>query len=148
MKRLVVGALVLAAGCSAGGMGPGGLGGWRLGLNQDGYTVAASDHPNRALIQGTWDFNIDADSAVTGTWRASWVLGADTLAYVGPQVGSGILRGRLQSDGSLLVDLNPDLVDSNVWVQVEESGSNGTWTWSTIRGPWTSGPFRFDPPIF
>lgn len=149
MKRWVVGALVLAAGCSAGGMGPGGLARWKLGTNQAGYSVASAAKPNTVLIRGTWDFQIAADSAVTGTWSAAWLDGADRDAQVGPQVGSGILSGRLLSDGSLSLGLNPDLVDNNVWVEVRpESGSIGTWTWSTIAGPWSNGPFRLDPPIF
>lgn len=149
MRRLVVGALVLSAACS-GSTSPGGVHpGWKLGTNQAGYTVARAEKPNTALIRGSWDFEIAMDSTVTGTWSAFWLEGADQGAQVGPQVGSGALSGRLLSDGALSVDLNPDLVDNNVWVRVEPaSGSNGTWTWSTIAGAWTNGPFRLDPPIF
>lgn len=149
MRRFVVSALALAAACSAGGTGPGGLTrGWKLGPTQAGYTVASADHPGTALIRGTWDFRIAADSTITGTWSAFWVS-TDTLAQVGPQVGSGTLSGRLLNDGSLSVGLNPDLVDNNVWVVVKPfAGSDGTWTWSTIAGPWAHGPFHFDPPIF
>ena len=148
MKRFAVG-LVLVAACSAGGTAPGGLTrSWKVGPNQTGYTVASASHPNTVLLRGNWNFQIAADSTVTGTWGAYW-LSADTLAQVGPQIGSGKLRGRWLGDGTLSVDMNPNQVDNNVLVRVEPTGlSDGTWIWSTLGGPWTGGPFRLDPAPF
>ena len=150
MKRFAVG-LVLIAACSAGASGPQGESrpSWKVGSNHADYAVARDSAPGTWLLRGSWDFEIGADSAISGTWRAHWLV-ADTLAQIGPQVGSGVLSGRLQSHGALSIDLNPNLVDNNVWVRVgpTERGAEATWVWSTFAGPWTGGPFRLDPPVF
>lgn len=151
MKWIAVGVAMLVAGCSGVGSGLGdpNARAWKPGANHADYTVARDSAPGTWLLRGSWDFAIGPDSVISGTWRSHWLV-ADTLAQIGPQVGSGVLSGRLQSDGTLSIDLNPDLVDNNVWVQVgsRESGAEATWTWSTIAGPWAAGPFRLDPPVF
>lgn len=84
---------------------------------------------------------------ITGAWQSRWVPGADTSQAIGPQVGSGDLRGAIlhgeEQEGRLLLDLNPYFADNNTGFNVERVGDRlvGTWSWITIAGVAASGRF-------
>ena len=107
---------------------------------------SATSAQGRPLVAGTLQLVAHDDSSVIGTWQIDWVIGADTTAAVGPQVGSGTLSGRLSADGSIGLDLNPLFADNNVFLDgaVTTAGLSGTWSWSGIAGPIATG--RFDAP--
>jgi len=59
-----------------------------------------------------------------------------------PQVGSGKLNG-LAKGSSLRLNLNPNMMDNNVYLNGELSGNRftGTWSYSTIAGIQAKGKF-------
>jgi hypothetical protein len=84
---------------------------------------------------------------ITGTWESRWVPGVDTSRQIGPQVGSGVLRGAIlhgqEQEGRLLLDLNPYYADNNTGFNVERVDTRlvGTWDWTTFTGVRASGRF-------
>jgi hypothetical protein len=84
---------------------------------------------------------------VGGAWELAAVGDAKDL---GPQIGSGVLTGEY-TEGKLVANLNPDLVNDNVILEgtlsivispVPRMRYEGTWTWVTIDGPRRSGKFQ------
>jgi hypothetical protein len=126
--------------CSANGVAPPGS------LKSAVLQYSAGSAQGAPLLAGSLRIVAHDDSTVTGTWAIDWVVGADTSAPVGPQVGSGTLSGRLSADGSIGLDLNPLFADNNVFLDgvVTTAGLAGTWSWSGIAGPIATG--RFDAP--
>jgi hypothetical protein len=111
------------------------------------YRYTARSAAGGALVAGELTFSVVDDSMVSGSWSTHWVIGADTTAEVGPQVGHGTLAGRLRHD-TLLVDLTPGNADNNavlhgVWT---DRSIAGTWTWITVTGPRSAGPFTATKP--
>lgn len=149
MKPIAAGLALGILGCSAGGTAPGAPSLWTIGSTHADYIVVSDGGglPGAGtgvmLLRGTWDLEIAPDSSVTGSWNAHW-LTPDTLAAVGPQVGTGTLEGRLYPGGSLVVNFNPRYADNNVFVTVGPRGGDvdATWEWSTIGGRASGGPFR------
>ncbi|MGE0354779.1 MAG: hypothetical protein AB7Q69_16320, partial [Gemmatimonadales bacterium] len=80
------------------------------------------------------------DWVIEGSWSITWVPGADTTEEVGPQVGSGTLRGAYTPEG-LILDLTPLYADNNVGVfgRWSASGMDGRWDWDTFTGPRAGG---------
>lgn len=154
MRRILVGTLIVAAGCSAAGTAPQGrLSSWKVGGNHATYVVLSDPGRPGAMpmmvLKGSWDLLIAPDSSITGTWSAHAVSGPDSLVTgVGPQVGSGQLEGHLLGDGSLTINMNPGWFDNNVFVNVGPRGgdTDATWDWSTFAGPTAHGFFRLSPP--
>jgi hypothetical protein len=76
--------------------------------------------------------------------QGSWVLeGVAGVNGVGPQVGTGTLRGRVEGS-TISLNLNPGWVDNNVILAgtIESEKISGTWTWVTFSGPTSSGRFE------
>lgn len=108
-----------------------------VAANNTGYT--AYDTLGNAVVTGTMTIDASDSSSVTGTW----VLDSTAVHYrIGPQVGSGTLRGSLHN-GVLTVDLNPGWADNNVFLSGTYSGStySGTWYYSTFVGTVSRGTF-------
>lgn len=105
----------------------------------------AYDHAENLILQGNLNFTVNKDSTVTGNWVIDWISGANTSLEVGPQVGSGKLRGHI-ANGWLNLDLNPDMADNNVNLYAiwSETVMNGTWYWVTFAGPTTTGTFSIE----
>lgn len=116
------------------------------------YTYEAYSPVGLKVLQGTihleWPSMDEEriDQPIVGTWSIDWVPGADHSVQVGPQVGSGFLEGRVNEDG-LVLNLNPEQRDDNVWLHAEVHGNTiiGAWAWSTIAGPTTNGRFTAVP---
>lgn len=106
----------------------------------------ATTATGRPLLDGSLSLTFPTDSTVAGTWQIRWSAGADTTSQVGPQVGMGTLIGTRRAD-TLLLELNPGYFDNNVSLRgvATSGGLRGDWTWATIAGPFTSGPFSAVP---
>jgi hypothetical protein len=106
----------------------------------------ATTATGRPLLEGRLTLTFPTDSTVAGTWELQWSVGADTTSPVGPQIGTGALVGTRRAD-TLLLELNPGYVDNNVNLRgiATRGGLRGDWTWATIAGPYTSGPFSAVP---
>jgi hypothetical protein len=138
MKRLTLGLFVAVAGvaCSDSVTGPDELSGV--------YAYQAMDSAGTALLTGTLQLVFHPDSSVTGSWAIDWAPDADTDTEVGPQVGEGMLQGRLGAE-DLVLDLSPGVADNNVFVAgplVRGSTAPqlaGDWSHSTLVGAVAAG---------
>ena len=139
MRASVCGLLCVSVVAACGGAGIDALGTLQTGQ----LHYRASNALGVPLVAGTLRLVVHGDSSVTGSWSIDWVAGADTTAPVGPQVGSGTFSGRLLSDGSVQIDLNPTYVDNNVFLagDVTTGGVSGAWTWTGFPGVISMGRF-------
>ena len=105
-----------------------------------GYVAQSGVIP---VVTGTMTLQVDEDSAVTGSWELRRVPGSDPTIQVGPQLGSGVLAGRLDASGFVAVDLNPGWADNNVFLALRGTARDlltGTWDHATIIGSVAGGP--------
>jgi hypothetical protein len=123
------------------------------------YTAMTAD--GQPILEGTLTLRFAEDTipdettdegggcchwTISGTWSIGWMEGADTTLDVGPQVGTGDLRGAIlhgEQEGKLALDLSPGWADYNAGLLAVREGDRltGEWGWSAINGPRTSGPF-------
>ena len=80
---------------------------------------------------------------ITGTWK---IDNRSDAANMGPQTGEGELRGMIRQDGSVRIDLNPDIADQNVVLtgsfrNGDRSLLEGRWTYHTLSGS-NTGEFK------
>jgi len=98
------------------------------------------DSAGKLVIRGWLLINADDVERVEGEWCLDRVGSPDDI---GPQIGLGRLRGRL--DGARLsLNLNPGFQDFNVSLDgtFDAVSFRGTWRYSTIRGIVGEGPFE------
>lgn len=116
------------------------------GLRSGAFSYSARNAAGQPILTGRLELAFPSDSTVTGTWTITWVAGADTVAQVGPQVGSGSLVGSRRGD-TLLIQLNPTYADNNVslFAAPNAEGYAGSWEWSTISGPASGGAIMMAP---
>ena len=77
----------------------------------------------------------------TGSWETELLKAG---AEVGPQVGTGELRGAWDVEGqSIFLDMNPGWADNNVFLVATPDGSmlRGNWSHSTLTGVGPGGQF-------
>jgi len=129
---LIVGTLVLAA-CE-GGFAPPNDG------EEQTWEYTAYSAAGTAVVTGT--FHVIADGRdFKGTWSTHLL---QPNADVGPQVGTGTLRGSWDIEGQTIgLDMNPGWADNNVFLTGTpgDDGLRGTWSHSTIAGPRARGDF-------
>ena len=97
---------------------------------------------NAPVVEGRLTLVVADDSSVTGTWELQRVPASDTTITVGPQLGSGTLRGQLAASG-LWLDLNPGWADNNVFLSLSSQTAAslaGLWDHSTLLGSVAGGP--------
>ena len=102
------------------------------------YTAYTSS--GTAVVTGTFIVRGDGRD-LTGTWATELL---QPSANVGPQVGTGELRGSWDVEGqSVFFDMNPGWADNNVFLVGEPTGDalSGTWSHSTLLGPVAGGQF-------
>lgn len=98
--------------------------------------------PETPLLQGVLKITSVESTTFAGTWEIHWGPGADTSTFVGPQVGTGTLKG-VFADGRVGVDLTRG--DSSGSVRLlavpDELGWHGRWGYFPAAGPRTGGAF-------
>jgi hypothetical protein len=98
------------------------------------------DSAGKLVIRG-WLVIVAADpDRVDGEWCLDRVGSPDNI---GPQVGLGRLRGRLEGT-SLSLNLNPGFMDFNVSLEgsFDEVSFKGAWRYNTVRGTAGEGTFE------
>lgn len=138
LPLLAVATFVLSSGCSN-ATGPNYL------INGS-YRYVASTSDGQPLLQGRLVLAFAEDSTVTGSWTIEWAPGADHNTPVGPQVGTGTLRGTWTPE-TIWVDLNPGWADNNVGLvgELHQGQVIGEWGWATIAGTQSRGGFSAIP---
>lgn len=111
---------------------------------QDGeeqtWQYTAYSTSGTAVVSGTLRVRAEGRD-FTGSW-ATVLLQPN--ADVGPQVGTGDLRGSWDIEGqTILFDLNPGWADNNVFLVGTPDGDllRGTWSHSTLLGERVRGEF-------
>lgn len=113
------------------------------------YLYVAQSVSGDAAARGNLDLRFEeADeegvaNRIVGTWDIDKLDGA---GEIGPQTGEGKLRGVVREDGSVRIDLNPNIADQNViltgsFVESDRSLLEGEWTYQPLGGS-TSGEFE------
>lgn len=116
------------------------------------YAYTGFDAQGEAVLHGVLTLVLTAEPAddparladVSGVWSIE-ASGEDS--GLGPQVGSGRISGVVLKDGSVTLDLNPEMADNNVFLlgtgePCAALAFAGDWVHSTIAGERTRGSFR------
>ncbi|MBN1465762.1 hypothetical protein JXA02_08385 [candidate division KSB1 bacterium] len=103
------------------------------------YSYASYDTTEHMVARGWLTIDSFDSLRIAGEWHISKV---GDPHEIGMQIGEGELVGAVQQS-SIWINLNPDWVDNNVWLDgvLSDHGFEGTWTWATIAGPTSSGRF-------
>ena len=134
MRRLILlASTALLAACESGFVAP------RDGEEQT-WEYTAYSAAGTAVVSGTFIVRGEGRD-FTGTWDTQLL---QPSASVGPQVGTGELRGSWDVEGqSVFFDMNPGWADNNVFLVGEPIGDalSGTWSHSTLLGNVAGGQF-------
>jgi hypothetical protein len=132
LATLLLGSALLTA-CEGGFVAP------RDGEEQT-WEYTAYSAAGAPVVSGTFVVRAEGRD-FTGTWATALL---QPNANVGPQVGTGELRGSWDIEGqSIFFDLNPGWADNNVFLVGEPIGDalSGTWSHSTLLGNVAEGTF-------
>jgi len=112
----------------------------RDALNYRGY-----DSGEKLVIRGWLRIDVRESGDVSGEWCLDRVGDPDNI---GPQVGVGSLRGRLEGT-RLSCNLNPGFADFNVLLHGSYDGTSykGQWRYGTVKGPMSEGTFSAEHPV-
>ena len=105
------------------------------------YKYTGYNSSGSKIISGFLTIVQDTSSIVTGDWQFAPIGNCNE---VGPQLGSGNFIGSLDSLNTLQINLNPDIVDNNVFLigNFEYSHYVGTWSYSGFAGLINQGTFE------
>ena len=108
------------------------------------WSYRAQNAEGKTVAEGTLTLNRDEASLLSGTWHINPV--GETLD-IGPQIGDGRLEGYVDQGGTVHINMNPDYADNNVTLAGTVQGDRfeGTWSYATIAGVRSSGPFEASP---
>ena len=133
MRFTLLATTLLLAACETGFLAP------RDGETQT-WEYTAYDFNNTAVVSGT--FVVTAEGRhFTGSWETQLLKPG---SEVGPQVGTGDLRGEWDTEGqSIFFDMNPGWADNNVFLTATPDGNilRGNWSHSTLLGVVSGGQF-------
>lgn len=104
------------------------------------FTYTGYDSSGITVLIGSLELIVRDSAHVTGNWE---FIPLGNPQRLGPQVGKGKLLGAF-FQGSLFIELNPDMVDNNVSLTGSLQGGTyqGTWTWTGFAGPMNRGTFK------
>jgi hypothetical protein len=111
-----------------------------LGSTPSSYSYSGYNSKGVLVVIGTMTLAVTDSQVVSGTWALECIAQGEK---VGPQTGSGILRGSLQNS-RVAVNLNPGWADNNVFLSgaFDKDRFFGTWMWSTFAGSTAEGRFE------
>ncbi len=103
------------------------------------FNYSAYDSTSVKVVRGWMKLKVDSKEEVTGEWIFEKIV---KDAVTGPQNGAGKLTGQI-SDSVLFVNLNPDMVDNNVFLTAkwDEKKMTGMWQFVGFPGVINKGTF-------
>lgn len=107
------------------------------------YFYQAFGPDGAPLVEGHLTIDVAASGSGEGQpVEGVWIFDRIQPGNAGPQVGSGILRGRLD-DRDVLLRLNPDASGSEVELNgtIDGNAITGVWTWLQAAEPVSQGTF-------
>jgi hypothetical protein len=104
------------------------------------FRYMAYDTIGTLVVSGWMKIDIQDSTHVTGEWHFNKV---NNPKDIGPHIGEGRLVGGFY-DNRLHINLNPDWIDNNVYLngQMQAISYNGTWIWSGYPGLLNRGSFQ------
>ncbi|MCP4399073.1 MAG: hypothetical protein GY801_17450 [bacterium] len=138
IKKSVMSVLILLAAflsaCSTSSLPPNGS------IPAGAFKYTAYDGTGARIVEGWFTLVFKDAATVEGEWNFKAI---GDPQKIGPQVGEGELRGQLQDDNEIIIDLHPGWADNNVVLNGPYSLNEilGNWAWSTIVGPTNQGTF-------
>ncbi len=108
----------------------------------DAFRYTGFDSTGALIVKGYLSLNFLDSANVKGEWHLAAV--AKNVQNIGPQLGTGEIVGRFTEDGHLSLNLNPTMVDNNVFLSgvVEERRYTGSWSFSGFAGVLNGGRFE------
>lgn len=105
------------------------------------YKYTGYNSSGSKIISGFLTIVQDTSSVVTGDWQ---FVPIGNCNQVGPQLGSGNFIGSLDSPNTLQINLNPEMVDNNVFLHGNFAHSHyvGTWSYTGFPGIINQGTFE------
>jgi hypothetical protein len=103
------------------------------------YHYTAFDSLGTVIVRGTMTFTNEDSTRFSGSWQCAAV---GSPRNIGPQTGSGALKG-MRSDSTVMVGLNPYIVDNNVGLSGRRVSGiiTGEWRWTGFPGLLNEGRF-------
>ena len=103
------------------------------------FSYSAFDSTNVKIVIGVMKFRVNENQKISGEWIFEQIR---KNVQAGPQNGYGKLEGQIES-GVLLISLNPDLVDNNVFLSAnwDEMRLEGKWQYIGFPGIINQGTF-------
>ena len=98
------------------------------------------DSAGKHIIRGWLSMNADGTGFVDGAWCLDRIGAPENI---GPQIGLGRLRGRIEG-ARISLNLNPGFMDFHVSLTgaFDEVSFRGTWRYATIREIVSEGAFE------
>ncbi len=105
------------------------------------FRYTGFDSTGTLIVKGYLSLDFVDSANVKGEWHLASV---GNPRNIGPQVGTGKLVGGFTRGGHLSLNLNPNMVDNNVFLSgvLEERHYTGTWTYSGYPGILNRGKFE------
>jgi hypothetical protein len=105
------------------------------------YKYTSYDSTGNKIISGyLWIDSVDSNY-VKGRWDFKLLCNKENL---GPQIGSGQFEGMKDSRGSIIINLNPEWIDNNVFLDgsILNSSYDGSWIYIGFPGVINRGTFE------
>ena len=104
------------------------------------YSYMSYDTTGTAIVKGWFTMSFQDSSLITGEWHFEKIGNPQD---VGPQIGSGELKGSFEQD-KILVELNPQYRDNNLQLSGTKLSDNysGEWVWISFAGITNRGTFQ------
>ena len=104
------------------------------------YSYSGYNSKGLLIVVGSMILAVTDSQVVSGTWALECIAQGEK---VGPQTGSGTLKGIIQ-DSRVALNLNPGWADNNVFLSgtFDKDRFSGTWMWSTFVGSTSEGRFE------
>ena len=105
------------------------------------YKYTGYNSSGSKIISGFLTIVQDTSTVITGDWQFTPIGNCNE---VGPQLGSGNFIGGLDSLNTLHINLNPGMVDNNVFLigNFEYNHYVGTWSYTGFPGIINQGTFE------
>ena len=104
------------------------------------FKYLAFDTIGTLIVSGWMTINIKDSTHITGEWHFNKIGNPQNIGH---HTGDGSLVGGFDN-GQLYINLNPNIVDDNVFLngQLQITTYSGTWIWSGFPGLLNRGNFQ------
>lgn len=104
------------------------------------YEFTGFDSSGSVISRGSFTLSIKDTTHLVGSWMLQPAKDSQSAR---PLIGRGELQGSVEHDTSVVVNLNPNYVDNNVYLlgSVKDIHITGRWNWVGFAGRMAEGTF-------